>query len=69
MRSLLSVMEDQRIGPTLRRYTRWVGRLQERDAAEHMRRSATQDHATAHAALEELLQRPPAGQTTKLERA
>jgi hypothetical protein len=63
LRSLVAPT-DQRIGPTLRRYTHLVGRLQERDAAERVRRSATQDHAPAHAALEELLQRPPPGQRT-----
>jgi hypothetical protein len=63
LRSLVAPM-DQRVGPTLRRYTHSVGRMQERDAAEQVRRSATQGHATAHGALEELLQRPPPGQGT-----
>jgi hypothetical protein len=40
-----------------------VGRLLGDDAVAQVRRSATQDHATAHAALQALLQRRSAGPT------
>ncbi len=60
LRSLVAP-PDQRIGPSLRRYTRSVGRLLENETVEQVWRSATEDHATAHAALEALLQRPPPG--------
>jgi hypothetical protein len=52
---------EWRIGPALRRHARSVGRLLGADAEEQMRRSATDDHATAHAALDALLRRPPPG--------
>ncbi|SRR6266508_2272663 len=63
LRSLVAPA-DRSIGPSLRRYTRTVGRLQGDDATEQVRRSAMDDHATAHAALEALLQRPPPGLQT-----
>jgi hypothetical protein len=60
LRSLVAPA-DPSIGPSLGRYTHSVGRLLARDAADQVRRSATEDHATAHAALKALLQRPPPG--------
>jgi hypothetical protein len=50
---------DRRIGPSLRRYARAVGRLQRHDAAEPVQRTENQDHATAHQALATLLRAPP----------
>jgi len=62
LRSLVAPA-DKRIGPSLRRYTHLVGAcwstLLEHDVAEQMWRSATQDHATARAAFEEVLRRSP----------
>src|SRR6266545_6203996 len=60
LRSLVAPT-DQRIGSSLRRYTRSVGRLLGNDAVEQVQRSVTEDHATAHATLEAVLQRPPPG--------
>jgi hypothetical protein len=61
LRSLVAPA-DWRIGPSLRRYTRSVGRLHHNDETiKRVWRSATEDHATASAALEALLQRPPSG--------
>jgi hypothetical protein len=56
---------DRRIGPSLRRYARSVGRLLGDDAVKQIRRSAQDDHATAHAVLEAVLQRPSPGRTNR----
>jgi hypothetical protein len=52
---------DRRIGPALRRHARSVGRLYLAGAAEPVRRSATEDHATARATLDALLRHLPPG--------
>jgi hypothetical protein len=67
LRSLVAPA-DQGIGQSLRCYARSVGRLLASDAVAQLRRSAWEDHATAHAALRALLPRPPPGHTTSWSR-